>query len=112
MSSSQNPSPNFSRKHRISVREAWRKTTLLPQSPPLSPNASPPPSPRIAHSLPIPPQSQHLLRNHLVNEINELHHLSNLIEINLQHATNASTQTPPSPPSPPTTLIHPATLDQ
>ncbi|GJU68083.1 hypothetical protein Tco_1254342 [Tanacetum coccineum] len=91
MSSSHNHSSNFSRKPRISVREVWRRTTPLPQSPPLSQNASPPPSPRIAQSLPTPPQSQNPFRDQLVNEINELHHLSNLIGINLQHAINAST---------------------
>ncbi|GKC08195.1 hypothetical protein Tco_0999805 [Tanacetum coccineum] len=112
MSSSQNTSSNFSRKPRISVRQVWRRTNPPPQSPPQSQNASPPQSPRVANSLPSPPQSQNLLRDQMVNEINELHHLSHLIETNLQNATNAFTQTLPSPPSPPSPMILPATLDQ
>ncbi|GJW30807.1 hypothetical protein Tco_0047682 [Tanacetum coccineum] len=107
--SSSNPPLNFSRKHRILVRQVWRRTTSLPQSPPQSQNVSPPLPPRVANSQPLPPPSQNPLRDQMVNQ---LHHISYLLETNLQNATNVYSQAPPSSQSPSPPLIHPATLDQ
>ncbi|GJU21705.1 hypothetical protein Tco_1155047 [Tanacetum coccineum] len=103
MSSSQNSSYDYSRKHRMSIIDTWRHKILLPPSPPLSQNASPSLSPRDTNSPSQSPSSpsQNPLRDQMVNEINELHHLSNLIDINLQHAINVSNQTPLSLASPP-----------
>ncbi|GKA29028.1 hypothetical protein Tco_0715273 [Tanacetum coccineum] len=112
MSSSQKSSYNYSRQHQMSIIDTWRHNTLLPPSPPLSPNISPPYSPNIANPPCPTSQPPNQTREKIVNELNQLHHLSNNIETKLQRVANASTQTLSSPPSPSTTIIHPVINDQ
>ncbi|GJY26112.1 hypothetical protein Tco_0400838 [Tanacetum coccineum] len=96
----------------MSIIDTWRHNTLLPPSPPLSPNILPPHSPNIANPTSPTTQPPNQTREQIVNELNQLHHLSNIIETELQRVANASTQTPSSPPSPSTTIIHPTTNEQ
>ncbi|GJW77418.1 retrovirus-related pol polyprotein from transposon TNT 1-94 [Tanacetum coccineum] len=100
-----NPPPNLSWKPIILVRQVWRRTTLIPNSPHSSQNASPSLPPRVNPQSPSP-----LFHNPLRDQmINRLHNISSILESQTQNSPNAYSYAPPSPPSP---LIHPPTNAQ